>query len=119
MHTMADRRMARLTPLLTLPLIAVAQHAARRDVLRDQGGTGGGVRRVADSPALLPCLARDHTDDRGTSIGIGAMTFEFIGAQLRRIGGSSMQGAFFPPRCGPVRRRRRRHPPAPLSGPWR
>jgi hypothetical protein len=111
--------MARMTPPVTLPLIGVEQRAARRDILRDQGGTGMGVGMVADPPALLSRLARDHTDDGGTIIGIGAMPLAFIGAPPGRIGGISMRGAFFPPRCGTVRRLRRRCPPSPLSGPLR
>lgn len=119
MHAMADSGMVRMTPAVALPLISIEPRATHRDILRNQGRAGVRISVIADPQALLPCLARDHTDDRRAIIGIGAVSLPFIGAPPGRIGGISMGGALFPPRCGTARRPQRRCPPSPLSGPSR
>ena len=72
---------------------------------------------VTDPPTLFPRLARDHTDDGGTIIGISSLPLPLIGAAPGRIGGIAMRGAFFPPRCGTTRRLRRQCPPSQPSVP--
>jgi hypothetical protein len=117
MHAVADRGMVGMTPLVALPLIGIEPRAPGRKVFRDQGRAGVGVSMVAAPPALLPGLARDYTEDRRPSIGIGAVPPPLIGAPPGPIGGIAMGGAFFPPRCGTVRRLRRRCPPSQPSAP--
>jgi hypothetical protein len=86
-HAVADCRVARMAPAIALPLIGIEPRAAHRDVLRDQDRAGARIGMVADPQALLPRLARDQTDDRGTIIGVGPVPFPFIGAPPGRIGG--------------------------------
>lgn len=86
-HAVADSRVIGMAPAIALPLIGVEPRAARRDVLRDQRRAGARIGMLTDPQALLPCLARDQTDDGGTIIGVGPMAFPLIGAPPGRIGG--------------------------------
>src|SRR4051794_33610384 len=69
-HAVADRRVVGMAPALALPRIGVEPRAAHRDVLRAQRRAGARLGRLADPPALLPRLARDQTDERGTLMGV-------------------------------------------------
>lgn len=117
-HAVADRGMVWMTPPGALPFIGIEPRATHRDMLRDQGRTGGRIRMIADPQALLPSLARDHTDDGRAIIGRGAVPLPRVGAPPGRSGGLSMGCAFFPPRGGPARRLRRRCPPSQPSVPY-
>ena len=117
MHAVADRRVAEMAPAIAWPLIGIEPRAANRDVLRDQLRAGACMGMVAGPPALLPRLARDQTDDGGTIIGVGPVPLSLVGATPGRIGGVSMRGAFFPPRCGTAHQLQRRCPPSRPSGP--
>ena len=108
MDAMADRRMGRMTPPVTLPLISIEPRAPCRNVLRDQRCTGARVGVVAHPPPLLPRLARDETDDRGLIIGRGAVPLPLVGTPPRRISGVEMGRAVFPPRSDTTRPPQRR-----------
>src|SRR5262245_2752279 len=110
MDTMADRSMDGMTAPVALPFVGVEQGAAPRNVLRDQRRAGVCIGMVTDPPTLLPRLTRDATDDGRTIIRIGPVPFPLIGAPPGRIGGVSVRGAFFPPRCSTAHRLRRRYP---------
>ena len=71
---------------------------------------------VADPPALLPRLARDHTDDGRTIVGIGPVSFLLVGTSPGWIRGVKMGRAFFPPRSGTVHRPQRPCQTSPRSG---
>ena len=86
-HAVADSRVVGMALAIALPLIGVEPRAAHREVLRDQRRAGARIGMLADPQALLPRLARDQTDDRGTIIGVGPVPFPFIGAPPGRIGG--------------------------------
>jgi hypothetical protein len=109
----AYRGMGRVTAVIALPFICVQDRALQRDILGDQGSARTPVRMVADPKALLPRLARDHTDDRGAIIGISAVPSPFIGTSAWRIVRVAMGRTFFPQRFGRVRRPQRRCQPWP------
>jgi hypothetical protein len=111
-HAVADRRVVGMAPALALPLIGVEPRAAHRDVLRGQRRAGARLGRLAAPHALLPRLAREQTDERGTLMGVGPVPVPFLGAPPGRSGGVSMGGACFPPRCGTAPRLQRRCPPS-------
>jgi hypothetical protein len=113
MHAVADGGMAWVAPPIALPLIGIEQRAARRKVLRDQGRAGARVCMVADPPALLPRLTRDHADDGWAVIGIGTVPLPFIGTSAWRIARVAMGRTFFPQRSGRVHRPQRRCRPSP------
>jgi hypothetical protein len=101
------RGVARMTATITLPLISVEQRATRRHVVSNQVAAGLPVRMVADPPALLPCIARDDTDEGRAIVGISPMPFALVGAPPGWISRVRVRRAFFPPRCGTARRPRR------------
>src|SRR6266511_2260468 len=116
-HAVADGRMAPMTAAIALPLIGIKPRAARCNIFGNQRLTGPRIRVVTHPEALLTRLPRDHTDDRGAIVGIGAMPFPFIGAPTGWIGGIQMRGAFFPRRSGTVHPPQRRCQPSSLWGP--
>ncbi len=78
-HAVADSGMAGVAPPIALPLIGIKPRAARRKVLRDQGRTGARVCMVADPPALLPRLTRNHANDGWAVIGLCSLRLAFFG----------------------------------------
>jgi hypothetical protein len=118
MDAVAERGMGGMTAPVALPLIGREPRATRGNVLRDQGRAGVCVGMVADPSALLSGLARDHTDEGRPIVGIGAMPLPLIGVPPGWIGGSSMRGAFVPPRCDTTRRLRRWYPSLQSSVPF-
>jgi hypothetical protein len=110
-HTVAHRGMDWMTPSVALPFVRVQLRAVSRNVFGDECLASPSIRMVAHPQALLARLARDDTDDRGPIVGIGAMSFAFIGAPPGRIQGVAMRRAFFPPRFGTTRSPQRWCPP--------
>jgi hypothetical protein len=108
--------MTRMAPMITLPFIRIKQRAPRRHIVGDQVVTGVPVGMVADPPALLARVARNDTDDGGTIVRVGAMSFALIGAPPGWISRVRVRRAFFPPRCGTARRPRRPCPSSRWSG---
>src|SRR5919106_3640546 len=99
---------------IALPFVGIQPRAASRHVVGDEGVTSLRVRVVAHPKTLLPRLARDHTDDGRTIVGIGAVSFALIGAAAWRVAGVAMGRTFFPPRSDTVHR-----PQRPCrSSPW-
>jgi hypothetical protein len=115
-HPVGNRGMARMAPPITLPFISTEQRAPRRHIVSNQVMAGLPVCMVADPPALLSRVARDDTDDGGTIIRIGAMSFALVGASPGWIRRVRVRRAFFPPRCGTARRLRRPCPSSRQSG---
>jgi hypothetical protein len=64
-EAVAHRSMGRMAVVIALPFIRVQERALRRDIRGDQARARTPVRMVAHPKALLPRLARDHTDDGG------------------------------------------------------
>lgn len=62
----------------------------------DEGTARPRVCVVAHPKALLARLARDHTDDRGSIVGLGAVTCALIGASAWRVTTIAMGCASFP-----------------------
>jgi len=116
-NAMTDSGMGGMTAPIALPLVGIQQRAASRNVFGDEGTTRPRVCMVAHPQALLARLARDHTDDRGPIVGIGAVAFALIGAAAWRVAGMTMGCAFFPPRSGTAHLPRRWCRPSSLSGP--
>jgi hypothetical protein len=78
-HAVADGGLAWMAPLIALPLIGIEPRAARRKVLRNQARAGVRVGMVADLPALLPRLTRDHADEGWAIIGRRTVPLPFMG----------------------------------------
>lgn len=66
-HAMAPSRMGWMAAPVALPLIRVQGGAAPGEILGHQGMAGALIRVVTDPQALLPCVARDETNDGGRS----------------------------------------------------
>src|SRR6266545_7994062 len=103
MHTVANRAMGGMAATIARPFVGIEPRAAGRHVFGDEIVAGPRVRMVTDPKPLLARLARDHTDNRGTIIGIGAVPFALIGTPAGRIEGVAMGRAFFPRRFGTTR----------------
>jgi hypothetical protein len=88
--TVAHGGMGGVAAMITLPLVGVERCATSGDVVSHQMAAGLSVRMVADPPALLARVARDHTDDGW------ARSFAYVPCPLclfaRRWGGSVGQG---------------------------
>ena len=111
-HAVGDGGVGRMAAVIALPFICEQVRTLQRDILADQVSARMPVRMVAHPKTLLPRLARDHTDDGGAIIGIGAVPPPFIGASAWRIAGIAMGRTFFPLRSGRVHRPQRRCRPS-------
>jgi hypothetical protein len=105
--------------MIALPLVGKELHAVGRNVVGNQLVAGPRVCVITHPKPLLPRLPRDHADDRGAIVGVGAVSFALIAAPPWRVGGIAMGRAFFPRRSGTVHRPRRRYQPSPPSAPSR
>ena len=79
------RGMSRMAAMIALPFIFVSPEPPVR------------CHMVAHPQALLPRLARDHTDDGWAIVGIGAVPLPFIRASACWIAGITMRRTFFSP----------------------
>jgi hypothetical protein len=103
--------MARMAAPIALPLVGVELGAASRHVVRNEVTARPRVGVITDPKAMFARLPRCHTDNGRTIVGIGPTPLALIGAAAWRVARIAMEGAFFPPRSGIVRRPRRRcHP---------
>jgi hypothetical protein len=109
-HPMGNSGMAGMAAAITLPFVGLEPCAVRGHVVSHQVVAGVPVRMVADPPALLSCVARDDTDDRGAIVGRGAVPFALIGTPAWWIDGVTRRPAFFPPRYGTAHRPQRQDP---------
>jgi hypothetical protein len=114
-NAVTHRGMGWMAAVIALPFIRVQDRALLRDTLGDQVSACAPVRVITDPEALLTCVARDHTDDGRTIIGIGAMPLALIRAPTGRIRGVAMGSAFFPPRSDTVHPPQRRCRSSPRS----
>ncbi len=119
MHTVVDSGMGRMAATIALPCIGIEPRAASRNVFGDEVVAGPRVRVVAHPKARLARLARDHTDDGGTIVGIGAVPLALISASAWRIAGVAMGRTCFPPRSDIVHRPQRPCRSSPRSTRYR
>ena len=109
---MAHGGMSRMAAVIALPFICVQDRARWRDIRGDQVSARTPVHMVTHPQALLPRLARDHTDYGWAIIGIGAVPLPFIRASACWIAGITMRRTFFPRRSGRVHLPQRRCRPS-------
>jgi hypothetical protein len=107
-HAMAHGGMGRMAATIALPFVRVQDRAGAWDILGNQVVAGTLGRVIADPETLFARLARDHADNRGTIVRIGAVPSPLIGPPPGWVIGIGMGRAFFPPRSDRVRRPQRR-----------
>jgi hypothetical protein len=103
--TVAHGGMGGVAPMIALPLVRIEPRTVGQNVLGYQLVAGMRVRVLTHPEALLTCLPRDHADNGGTIVRVGAVPPALIGASAGGISGIAMGRAFFPPRSDRV------HPP--------
>ena len=107
-HAMAHGGMGRMAATIALPLVRVQDCAVAWDILGNEIVAGTLVRMIAHPETLFARLSRDHADNRGTIVRIGAVPSPLIGPPPGWVMGIRMGRAFFPPRSDRARRPRRR-----------
>src|SRR5215475_13250988 len=107
-HAMAYSGMGCMVATIALPFVRVQDRAGAWDILGNQVVAGTLIRVIANPETLFARLSRDHADNRGTIVRIGAVPSPLIGPPPRWVIGIRMERAFFPPRSDRARRPQRR-----------
>jgi hypothetical protein len=107
-HAVAHCGMGWMAASLAPPLVGIEHRTPRWDVRRDECRASARVRMITHPEAVLARLARDHTDNGGTIVGVGPVPFALIRSATWWISGVAMRCAFFPQRSDTA------HPPQTL-----